>query len=297
MKVERLIVGALILGATPAFAADKSEPVVLQPSSPWNVQYADDACRLVRAFGTGEAAVTLIIDQFEPGDRFRLSLIGDRMTRGAGPSEARVRFGETLPEQTIPFYPGIVGKYPAWTFIRDMRVRPLSDAEIAARAVQEGAPLAPITEEEKASVTAIDLGRPLRQPLRLRTGSMTPAFAAMDSCTDELLTHWGIDVVRHKARSRRAIPVESPGKWLKNEDYPPAMRQKGQPGIVEFRLTVDENGIPAACHIQQSTKPEGFDRTVCEKLMRRARFEPALDKDGKPMTSYYRNVVHFFFPN
>jgi TonB family protein len=297
MKRGGLIGGALVLGAVPALAADKSEPVVLPPASPWHVQYADDSCRLAREFGTGEAAVTLMIDQFEPGDMFRMSLIGGRMKRPAGLDEARVRFGAALPEQAVPFYPSMVGKYPAWSFAQDMRVRPLSDAETAARAVQEDAPLAPISEEEKASVTAIDIGRPLRRPLRLHTGSMKASFAAMDACTDELLTHWGIDVVRHKTRSRPVTPADSPGIWLKSEDYPSAMQQMGQPGIVQFRLTVDEKGIPAACHIQQSTNPEGFDRTVCEKLMRRARFVPALDKDGKPMTSYYRDTVHFMFPN
>jgi len=298
MKTGGWVVGAALLSSSaPLCAADKSAPVVLEPSSPWNVHYADDSCRLIRVFGSGKEAVTLIIDQFEPGDRFRMSLIGKRMKRPAGSADARIRFGAILPEQDVFFYSGSVGKNPAWIFASDIRIRPLSEAEKAALSAQGSTPVAPVTDGDKASVTAIDIGRPLRHPLRLYTGPMKASFAAMDACTDELLTHWGIDVARYKTRSRPATPADSPGTWLKSGDYPMDMLQKGQPGIVEFRLAVGADGVPTACHIQQSTDPEGFDRTVCEKLMKRARFEPALDKAGKPMASYYRDTVQFAIPN
>jgi hypothetical protein len=70
----------------------------------------------------------------------------------------------------------------------------------------------------------------------------------------------------------------------------------GQPAIVEFRLSIGADGVPLACHIQETTRPKEFDNAVCKSLMRRARFEPALDATGTAITSYYRNTVRFQIP-
>ena len=122
---------------------------------------------------------------------------------------------------------------------------------------------------------------------------MKAPFAALDKCMDELLVRWGVDVARHTTLFRRVVPVESPANWLKNSDYPESARFKGAQGIVNFRLSIDDVGKATACHIQQSTRPPEFDTAVCKALMRRARFKPALDKDEKPLASYYRGTVVF----
>lgn len=45
-------------------SAAASQPAPLKPSSPWNVEYADNMCILAREFGEGDAKVTL---GFKPG--------------------------------------------------------------------------------------------------------------------------------------------------------------------------------------------------------------------------------------
>jgi hypothetical protein len=74
------------------------------------------------------------------------------------------------------------------------------------------------------------------------------------------------------------------------------MLSAGQPAIVEFRLSVSADGVPTSCHIQLTTRPKEFDAAVCDSLMRRARFTPALDAEGKPLISYYLNTVKFALP-
>jgi len=74
------------------------------------------------------------------------------------------------------------------------------------------------------------------------------------------------------------------------------MLYAGQSAIVEFRMIVSDDGSPASCHIQSTTRPKEFDKAVCGSLMKRARFKPALDADGKPLASYYRNTVRFAIP-
>jgi len=288
-----------LLVGVPSIAAAKP-PVELAPTTPWNVHYADDYCRLARMFGSDKQKITLSLEQDSPSASFRMTLMGPMLGRQDQKGDASITFG-AMPEQKIMFFPGTVGTgkdgQPAWIFGDSVRLKPYSAAEVAAAKENGYAAVfdTPITEADEAAVTSVLIGRPLRNPVQLNTGPMKAAFAAMRSCTDELLGHWGIDVARHRELSRWAMPVTEPGKWLKSSDYPRDMLARWQPGIVRFRLSVGADGVPTACHIQRSTNSEGFDDAVCKGVMRRARFDPALDKDGKPLASYYVNSVRFQF--
>ncbi|MBK6412005.1 TonB family protein [Sphingopyxis sp.] len=285
-----LTVLALALQPAPPPVTDAI--TTLEPSSKWNVHYADDYCRLARNFGTGDQSITLLIDRFAPSSVFRLNLVGPPMKRSAADGTATIRFGPDLPEQKLDFYMGDFGEgQPAWIFRSGVYLRP-------APASAAGVIPAPaiIAENDEASVTEIGIGRPLRKPVRLRTGSMKGAFTALRTCTDQLLASWGVDAEQNRKLSRPAKPMSSPATWLRPNDYPPDMIRKYQPGLVQFRLVIGEDGRPKSCHIQQSTNPEGFDAAVCKALMRRAEFEPALDENGRPVASYYLNLARFMVP-
>lgn len=267
-----------------------ADPVLeLAPSSKWNAHYADDFCRLTRGFGEGRQEVVLVIDRFQPGDSFRLMFGGKPLGGGSPRGKARVQFGTALAEQELDYFQGILGKLPAWVFGQTSRIRPYPALAEDGQYISDG----PVTAEEEASVTQIRIGRPLRRAIVLKTGPMKDAFAALDKCADELVTHWGIDVERHRTLSRWLRPLENPGTWIKSADYPRSMLNKWQPGLVQFRLIVGADGVPTGCHIQQSTNPEGFDEAVCKALQKRARFEPALDAEGKPLASYFISMVRF----
>lgn len=292
MIAQNGVLSVLALAMQPAPSPAADAITTLAPSSKWNVHYADDYCRLARSFGTGDESITLLIDRFAPSSVFRLNLVGPPMKRSAPDGTATIRFGPDLPEQKIAFYMGDFGeRQPAWIFRSGVYLRP-------APAPAAGGEPAPVNmaENDEASVTEIDIGRPLRKPVRLRTGSMKGAFAALRTCTDQLLASWGVDAEKNRKLSRRAAPVGSPATWLRPSDYPPEMIRKYQPGLVQFRLVVGEDGRARSCHIQQSTNPEGFDEAVCKGLMRRAEFEPALDEDGRPVVSYYLNLARFMIP-
>jgi TonB family protein len=285
-------------------AAANEAPLELEPSSSWNVHYADDYCRLARTFGTGDDALILFMDRFGPGDYFRMTLAGEITKAKKNGGEAAVRFGPPFAEHRLVFFSGWIDeKIPAWIFIADNRIRPLSlkeqkrtNAAFKAGLGAAHVEVSPITAEDEAATTYVEFGRPLRRPVRLMTGSLKAPFDALRSCLDNLITHWGLDPDRLKNQSKGVSPIGNPGKWLTHSDYPSAMLSQGMPGIVNFRLIVDEKGVPASCHVQQSTNPEGFDKAVCNALMRRARFDPAVDASGNPMRSYYLNKVRFHAP-
>lgn len=289
---------AVLLSPASAMAKPKG-PLRLAASSQWVINYAEDSCRMAREFGEGDQRVILIADSFAPGGLLHVALYGQPV-RPSGEGDVRIRFGPAESIQTIPFYAATLGdnKLPGIVLNHGIRIAPDSEEDTSAEAAalrkdDVGSRSPEIGSVREKAVTFIDVSRFVRVPFILETGSLGPPLAALRKCNDELLGHWGIDVVKHAGLTRRAMPKIEPSRWMTSNDYPPAMQNLNKRAIVNFRLNVDTEGRPSACHIQQSTRPQAFDDAVCRAIMRNARFEPALDAEGTPIASYWINTVVF----
>lgn len=298
------ILSALALCSAGAIEGDaiaaKREPISLEPSSSWTLDYADDSCRLIRKFGENDDGIVVIFNSFAPGDEFGLTVAGKPIAYKGASRTASIQFGPGESEQKLHFSNGkMADGMPALIFAGRTRIAPLTESEDEQREAYERRKivLAPISEERKAAVTELSIGKPLATPISLRLGAMDRPLAALATCVDELMTHWGIDVAKHQDLTRPAQPNGDPGKWVEANDYPNDMLWAGKQAYVYFRMGVDENGNPTACHIQQSIGDEAFDKAVCNALMKKAKFLPALDKVGEPIASYYLNAVNFQIPS
>lgn len=292
---------AIALVSTPCSAiAAKPEPLTLKPSSAWHVDYAKDRCRIARVFADGNEKTFLFFDRYGPGEYFRLTVAGNPVQTSREKGDVAVQFGPSEKAQQLHFFNGTLDKMPALVFTSGARVAPPSDQEIAAIAQRapgdEWIDLAPVSDARLKAISNISIGAPLRRTLVLETGPMRAAFRASDKCIDDLMTTWGIDVEKHKTMLRMPIPQQTPARWIVSSDYPMKMLTSGQPAVVEFRLSIGTNGVPTACHIQSTTRPKEFDDAVCKSVMRRARFDPALDATGTAIASYYRSTVRFQIP-
>jgi Gram-negative bacterial TonB protein C-terminal len=300
MKSRLCSMLALTIVATGSFVPVKAkEPLRLSSSSKWHVDYGPDHCRLARQFGVGDQTVIAIFDKFGPGEGFRMTVAGKPVRTNTPKDEAWVQFGPAEAPQQLPFLRGNVGTDTALLFVSSERIAPPSDAELLAiknKEHGEWIDLAPIASSRYEAVRHMEIGKPLRQPVILETGSLRKPIETLDKCVDDLLTRWGIDVEKHKTRKQAPVPTENPGRWILSYDYPLDMLNAGQPALVEFRLNVGTDGKPTGCHIQATTRPKEFDDAVCKSLMRRAEFQPALDADGKPLASYWRSRVRFELP-
>lgn len=281
-------------------AAAATEPLVLKPASKWYVDYGDDSCKLARDFSSGKDAIILVVERFGPGDPFRLLLVGKSMIGFEEGYPAKVRFGPAETLQSITYFKGDLGKEkPAIIFRGSMRIAAATDDELKrlkAAPTNQILPYDPILPERESAVTFLEIGRRGKRTTVLDTGSMGKPFTALRQCTDDLMKTWDVDPVKYAKQTRPALPVKSPNTWFTDQAYPSAAIMKGRRGIVNFRLSVDETGKATACHIQQSTSAKDFDGVVCKTLMRRARFDPALDDGGKPMASFYRSMIIFDIP-
>jgi TonB family protein len=103
-----------------------------------------------------------------------------------------------------------------------------------------------------------------------------------------------------RCKSAPAVPVMStaalknPGAILTDKDYPPSEHSKE--GTTRFELLVGPDGKPVSCKTTLSSGYEVLDETACNAFLRRARFSPAKDSNGQPVTGIYKGSVTWKAP-
>lgn len=288
-----LVAMALVSTAIPGRFA-LAQTTALASTSPWAADYRDDSCRLVRMFGTGDNTVILTLSRYSPMNSFQLSIAGEPFKGLLSKGKADVQFGEAEAIQHLNFVVGSLGDRPALLFVGMVGIEPGDVESVEGYDYRKAEPLpAPYPTERLAAITTLTISKASKMPIVLKTGPMDKPFAALSSCINDLVKSWGIDPEKDRTRKRPPVPKNSPGSWVTAGDYPKAMVLAEQSAIVQFRVMVNEKGVPTSCHIQESTRPKEFDDAVCKNVMKRAKFDPAIDAEGKPMASYWRNSVRF----
>ena len=283
--------------ALPAVAAHaKDAPLVLQPSSKWNIDYNDDSCRLGRKFGEGEQFMFFYLERFEPSDNFMMVVAGAPLGKWTG-RRTDFTFGPGGREIENISTNGSHGTYGPTVIVNGGSLLPWpkdedperdSDADRLPRRFEQT-----FTPEQEHSIEWLDIDPSGRRTVRLALGPMDKPMAAMRACTEELITHWGLDLAAIRGMTREPKPRGNPGDWITTSDYPAVALRNGQGGLVHFRLIVGTDGKPISCHVQQVTDPAVLGEAACAALMRKSKFEPALGADGQPIVAYWRTTVRF----
>jgi len=290
--LKQLILGSTMvtLAAVPtALSAKARAPETLTRSGKWVVDYDRDACHLSALFGTGEDAVLMRLTRYEPGDWFDLTLYGDRVAGADARSEATADFGLGGAPVKVEAVNGKADKLPLLLF-GSMRLDGWRRAE------PDDAPPS-LSPEQEAAVTGLAVTIERKKPFRLDFGSLARPMAQLRTCQSDLLKSWGYDPAVQTALARPVRPINPPRKWLLRTDYPSDAIILGQNGIVQFRLDVAADGTIAGCHVLSRTSPDVFADTTCRAVSRRAKLEPALDRDGRPVRSFYVQKVHWHVAN
>jgi protein TonB len=96
--------------------------------------------------------------------------------------------------------------------------------------------------------------------------------------------------------SRPARPRGNEGSWVTTDDYPPsALREEAQ-GVTAVRIGVGPDGRVTSCDVASSSGNAALDQAACRNIQRRARFEPALDREGNPTTGTFTKRVRWQIP-
>lgn len=277
-----------VAGATALAAAPGDKPIeTLARNGKWVADYDRDSCNLAVKLGEGKDSVIVRFTRYQPGEGFDLSLFGERYSTDEVRIEGSADFGLSAKPVKISGVSGSAGKLHALFFSGSRLDGWRGDGKR-----DETAP--PITPEQEARVTGVTLRIQGERPLRLEFGSLAKPMAEMRKCMDSLVTSWGYDPAQQAAGLRSASPITSPGSWLNSEDYPPGALNGGHNGLVQIRLDVDAEGKVAGCYVLSRTSPDDFADITCRNVGKRARLQPALDAQGKPMRSFWVVKVHWF---
>ncbi|MBC9032442.1 TonB family protein [Sphingomonas sp. JC676] len=274
---------ALCATMSGAAAAKDREPEVLTRSGKWVVNYDPDACHLLAQFGKNDDPVILRFTRYEPGDKFDLSVLGNKVRSSDYKGSAKINFGlGTFSEGALN---GNAGKLKAMFF---------SSVRLDGWDRKSPNDVPPkVTPAQEASVTGVTLAIRGKRPFRLEFGSLAKPMEQMRACSANLVRSWGYDPAVQQTLLRPASPITAPGEWLASSDYPMAALMQGHNGQVQFRLDVDPKGAVAGCYVLARTSPDDFADVTCRAVSRRAKMQPALDAEGKPVRSFFVTKVHW----
>lgn len=283
-KLASFAAGA-VLASLPVIASAADDPVVLTPSSQWNVDFAPNKCRLARTFGEGENRHILFFEQFYPDEQAGLTL--------AGPELSRFR---NRARTTLSFYEGHDG-HRTEPFAGDMEIYGkaviYANVDLAEEAAEEDDPdatgVAQLDTEFGKRIEFVSLEQRGRV-VQFQTGPLDEAFSVLNTCTQDMISDWGLDVEQHLAATRRP-------QW-NNElaiarrlqaQYPSDALRQGEQAILRMRVIVGVDGKVEKCQIDAATTND-LDSPACRE-MEKAEFEPALDAEGQPFRSYYATSI------
>lgn len=295
-KAALLIVISAMLWHGPGKAADK-ERRVFTPSGQWAMEYAEDACRLIRNFTDGENEITLAFERFELGPATRLGVAGNGLKPWSSASTARFRYSSAGETRASPLLRGELADGRTSFLIADAslispeRWRALLEKTYADSLGE----LDRADEAAAAQVTAIVIGEGFKDEIEVRLGQMVEPVKALQACVMDLVKSWGLDPQTLMTMVKPPQPVKPPNLWLNSADYPADMLRTRQMGDVVLRLIVNTQGEVEACHFEV-TPPGAFELAACQGIRKRVRFKPALDSKGQALRTYWRQHVRFLIP-
>jgi len=95
---------------------------------------------------------------------------------------------------------------------------------------------------------------------------------------------------------KSAVPKGNPGSWATPDDYPPRALREEREGVTGFSVTVGTDGRVTGCSVTRSSGSPDLDDAACKLITRRARFTPATNGEGQPITGSYSNSVRWTIP-
>lgn len=293
MKTYLAAAGALGMLASAAHGANEAAPSVFKPAGPWAAEYGDDYCRLARSFSNGSDTLSLAMERIQPGIPLRVILVGNGMNMYRGTDQLQYTLAPSGEDRKGPVWRSETSDKQQYINLGEILMTAPGAAAPAMAAPTRGErPPVPAydraAEQEYAKgINAISFTGGLTDPVQIETGGLKAPIASLQACTDDLLKVWGLDPAQHQTMKNPALPSNEASKWLPSGTIGFGDFGKIGGAANQFRVMVSAEGKPTACTVHWASLDKKTNDAICQSIMNKAEFFPALDKDGNPMPSYW----------
>lgn len=283
-----LALGGLIATALPVQA--KVKETTLPKASNWLVDMGEKSCLLARKFGTADKPVLLGMRTYAPGYRFEITVSGVPARSLQTAHAFTVAYGNGEPIPVRSHQAGKNDEYGAAVIFSNtlaMKAPPEDD-----KAEEEDEEFRPTGSDPvfEAQIDRVTLGTS-SQRFVLQTGPMAKALGTMRECTDGLLKGWGLDPAAQSGLTRRVRMGDE--SWVRKIQniFPSELLFERKEARVNMQIVVDKTGAATRCDTAQAFINTDFKIRACDVVLKEARFQPALDKSGQPVDSYYVTTI------
>jgi protein TonB len=97
--------------------------------------------------------------------------------------------------------------------------------------------------------------------------------------------------------SQAAKAKSNLASYFSDDDYPPAAQRNEEQGTTAVRLSIGTDGRVTDCSVTASSGSTTLDNATCNILRRRARFTPAKDQAGNPITDSTTTRIRWQLPS
>ena len=283
---------AVALQALPAEAkplpgelAEKNRAVRLEPSSPWQLESLQDRCRLARQFDSSDGPGLVMIEQLAPTKGFDLTIAGPDIARSRKGSWFYAGMRSDLEMETIDPLEFDVAGYDAALALADVRID--DDKSGEAKDLQTVAAGIDIGSASKMERIVFQRSTAI---VSFETGAMEAPFEALNECTRELLSGWGLDAEAHADYKPSELPNAKAYFSRLHHEHVNKPGNVGRESLLRVRTLVNSDGSVADCFHEFALSSGGAQPDVCEEV-RQMQFESATDANGEPMASFYSASV------
>jgi TonB family protein len=245
----------------------------LKPSSPWNVEYADNMCLLQRAFGEPSQQVML---GFKPGilsDQMRVIIVRKGTEKNTIRGNAEISFDGAAPV-TVRFAEGYIEGKGVRAMVVDL----------------EDGDLAPLL---KANQMRIHAGK---SDLAFAPNAVAVAMKALEACEKDLLVTWGMSPADVAAMGTLAQHPKSLTAIFTTDDYPGSAIRNNEQGTAGVRFWIGTDGRVSDCQVVEKSGSKTLDDKTCAIIEARARYTPALNKNGEVIRSIGYQRIRWELP-
>jgi hypothetical protein len=263
------------------------------PLDRWDLRQTPESCYLTRSFTNGPEQVELRIESFGPTSPYHFVLIGSGLPIGKQSSMlARVGFGGEGAAKNIVVLAGPSGRLPAIVMMAALSRPTAVLGWFYSYTKNAGDWLAQV--DPSAEELFIDF--PDMLPLTLPLGPMSDEYSRLDGCAKAMADKWSAAI------SGTNPPATGPRlqepHWLNTRvKYPDNLLLNRVNGLVELRMRVDPDGRARDCVVQKAIWAAQFGEDSCRAMEEWARFEPARDSSGDPVSASFRVAAPYIIFN